>query len=243
MKLAIMQPYAFPYLGYFQLMSAVDRFVFLDDAQYITRGWINRNAILGPEGRPWRFTIPLKGASQSRRIDEIEISAEPPWQDKLLKTIERSYRKAPCFETAWPMIERLLLGAKGNLGEFIVETFRVLNGHLGIETPLVRSSAYGNRSLPGEQRILDICGREKATHYLNLPGGRDLYHAKNFAERGMRLSFLDTTPVSYPQFKAPFTEGLSIIDIIMFNDATALRQRLTEYRLIEADNLEPQSHG
>ncbi|MDR6194877.1 WbqC family protein [Siphonobacter sp. SORGH_AS_0500] len=101
MTLAIMQPYLFPYIGYFQLLNAVDKFVIYDDVAFINRGWINRNSILN-NGKAQLFTVPLKEASQNKLIHEISIDTDQKWRDKLLKTIQQNYKKAPHFAAVFP---------------------------------------------------------------------------------------------------------------------------------------------
>src|ERR1051325_10810193 len=117
MRIAIMQPYLFPYIGYFQLINAADKFVILDDVNYINCGWINRNRIL-INGIDKLFTLPLKDASQNKSINAIEILADNPLKDKLLKTLELSYKKAPYFQVVFPLIQKIILNEERNLSAF-----------------------------------------------------------------------------------------------------------------------------
>lgn len=118
MKLAIMQPYFLPYIGYFQLINAVDTFVLLDDVNYINKGWINRNQLL-LNGKAHLFTLPLQKASQNKLINQLELSNETKWKDKLLKTIETAYKKAPQFHLVFPLISQILQYPESNLSLFI----------------------------------------------------------------------------------------------------------------------------
>lgn len=113
MKIAVMQPYLFPYIGYFQLLNAVDMFVVFDDVNFIKKGWINRNNIL-VNRQKYLFTVPLKDASQNKLIKEVQI-ADDGWQEKFLKTVAQSYKKAEFFDEAFALIEKLCVRANLSL--------------------------------------------------------------------------------------------------------------------------------
>jgi WbqC-like protein family len=232
MRLAIMQPYFLPYIGYLQLIQAVDKFVFYDDVNYINKGWVNRNRML-LNGQEYLFTIPLKDASQNKRINEISLSDDPKWRDKLLKTIEQSYKKAPYFDETFGLMEQILRLPTTNLSEWIAGSFGLLNAHLGIPTEIVASSGiYQNTHLKAQERILDICRQERATHYINPIGGTELYDKATFETEGMTLNFLKTNRIEYPQFKNEFVPWLSILDVMMFNTPETIQGFLEEYALV-----------
>ena len=232
MKLGIMQPYFLPYLGYFQLVAAVDKFVFLNDVNFIKRGWINRNQILKEGGDKQLFSIPLLDASQNRRIDEIELAMDPRWQRKFKATVERTYRKAPFFDVAFPMLEKLLGSTATTIDELARESVQTFSTYLGVETPFTTSSeSHDNRQLVGQDRIIDICLREEATVYVNPPSGRELYRSQAFQDKGLELKFVDPQLQPYEQFNAPFVAGLSVLDATMFNAGESLKQLVTSYQL------------
>ncbi|OIN60783.1 WbqC family protein [Arsenicibacter rosenii] len=233
MKLAIMQPYFLPYIGYMQLMHAVDKFVLFDDVAFINRGWINRNRML-VNGQEFMFTIPLKDASQNKKINEIALSSDPKWRGKLLKTIEQSYRKAPYYGTVFPMLEKIINFTAGTIAELIYPGLLELNQYLGITTELVPSSAiYQNDHLKAQDRILDICLQEKASHYINPIGGMELYDKDRFSQESIRLSFMQARKVVYPQLnRTEFMPWLSMLDILMNNDVDSIRRMLGEYDLL-----------
>ena len=157
MRIAIMQPYFFPYIGYWQLIHAVDRFVIYDDVNYIIRGWINRNRIL-INGEPSYITVPLQQASQNRHICEIYLQAHPIWRDKLVKSVATAYRKAPCFAEVFSVIERIIRHDADNLSDYLVHQLQTLSAFMGINTKfVVTSRCYKNNDLSGQERILDIC--------------------------------------------------------------------------------------
>ncbi|WP_234734312.1 WbqC family protein [Tellurirhabdus bombi] len=233
MTLAIMQPYFLPYIGYLQLMNTVDTFVFYDDVAFINRGWINRNRIL-VNGKDFLFTIPLKDASQNRRICEIELSSDAKWRSKLLKTMEQSYRKAPYYAAVFPVLEKIVNQEAPNIAAYIQEGFVTLNQFLGINTKIIpTSTVYGNDHLKAQERILDICKQEKANRYINPIGGMELYDKSLFADSGIDLFFLQSKRVTYQQAGASeFIPWLSIIDILMHNDVPAIRKMLDEFELV-----------
>lgn len=232
MRIAIMQPYFLPYIGYLQLMNVVDKFVLYDDVNYINKGWINRNRIL-VSGKEYLFTIPLKEASQNKLINEIYLSDDPKWRGKLLKTFEQAYKKAPFYLTAFAVTEKIINLDAEKVSDWIADSFAILAQYLNIQTEIVASSSiYQNTHLKGQERILDICQQEKADHYINPIGGTDLYDKSIFDKAGIQLNFLKSKPLIYSQFKNEFVPWLSIVDIMMFNDIPTIQGILNEYELI-----------
>ena len=217
MRLAVMQPYFLPYIGYYQLMAAVDKFVIFDDVNFMNRGWINRNRIL-VNGKESMMTVPLTRASQNQKISEIDIAHDHPWQRKLLRTIEQSYKRTPHFEEVFPLVSSIINAPATNLAAFVTQSLMSVKEWLGIECEMVKtSSTYANTQIKGEARILDICRQEGATHYVNLPGGKDLYHKATFAAQGITLRFIHPLPVAYPQKAPAFVPWLSALDVMMCN--------------------------
>lgn len=215
MKIAIMQPYFLPYIGYFQLINAVDKFVIYDDVNYIKKGWINRNKIL-VNGQAFLFTIPLEKASQNKLICNTFLSKEDKWKEKLLRTIENNYNKAPYFSEIFPLIESIILFEAQTIATYNLNSIKVICNHLKIDTEIVPSSQiYSNQNLKGEERIIDICLKEQATTYYNPSGGVNLYNQMNFNKNNLTLTFHQAELNPYNQSKNSFTEGLSIIDYLM----------------------------
>ncbi len=233
MRLVIMQPYLFPYLGYYQLLLEADTFVSYDDVAYRKQSWINRNRIL-INGGASHFTVPVTNASSFRPIRDVCISDRPPdrWRIKLLKTLSSAYYRAPHFDAIFPLVEGILTSATTHIATLglasIVEVARYLN----LRTHCVTSSAaYHNSHLTGQERVLDICRIEGATDYVNPIGGVELYSRQAFRDAGVTLSFLRSDPVEYRQFGAPFVPALSIIDVLMFNSRTEVQGYLRRYQL------------
>lgn len=233
MRVAIMQPYLFPYLGYFQLLHAVDKFVLLDDVNFINKGWVNRNRIL-LNGDSFFLTVPLQKASQNKLIHEIDILPEGGWKRKFLKTVELAYRKAPFFNQVYPMIESTMLSGESTIAALAYRAVKSICRYLDVEREIVATSVvYNNTHLKAQEKIIDICFREKADEYINPDGGKALYEPQLFKEKDISLKFLKPTLPSYRQFGQKFVPALSIIDVIMFNSREQVRQYLAQYELVE----------
>lgn len=231
MKLAIMQPYLFPYIGYFQLINAVDKFVLLDDVNFINRGWINRNRIL-VNGREYLFTVPIKKASQNKLILECELSDEL-WQNKFLKTIEMHYKKAPYYNDVYPLIAEIVNNNQKNLSLFILSHIQKIFKFLNLKINVIpTSSVYKTLDLKAQEKIIEICKIEKATEYINPIGGTELYDKNRFLQENTMLFFLKTKEIKYTQFNSNFIPWLSIIDLLMFNSKQTVVGFLDQYNLI-----------
>ena len=230
--IAIMQPYFLPYIGYFQLLAAVDKFVVLDDVNYINRGWVNRNRLL-LNGVAHTFTVPLCGASQNKLICDIELVSELNWRDKLTRTIRQAYGQAPCYARVSALIGCLVNYPSVRLDEFLLNSIRQIVNYLSLEVEIVSTSrVYQNNHMKGKDRILDICRQERADVYINPIGGESLYDSGSFLEQGIQLKFLRPRPVSYPQGKGEHIPWLSILHVLMFNEPLAVRQLLAEMDLL-----------
>lgn len=232
MKLAIMQPYFFPYIGYWQLIHAVDRFVIYDDVKYIKGGWINRNRLL-INGEPTYITVPLYQSSSYKRICDISLQSSPVWRDKLVKMVETTYRKAPCFAEVFSVVESVIRHDADNLSDYLVHQLQTLSACMGIDTEfVVTSRCYKNNDLSGQERILDICKREGANTYINPQGGQALYERDAFTQNGLDLKFLIPSAIEYKQFGFLHVPWLSIIDVMMFNSKSQLSTLLNKYELV-----------
>ena len=230
--IAIMQPYFLPYIGYFQLMAAVDKFIIYDDVNYINRGWINRNRLL-LNGVSHTFTVPLSRASQNRLICDIEVNDEQNWRIKLLRTIQQAYGQAPYYAQVSTLLEVVINYPSIRLDEFLLNSLREVVRYLSLNVEIVSSSrCYKNAHLKGQDRILDICRQEGADIYINPIGGVELYDRNNFSTQDVSLLFLQAHPISYSQGKSEHVPWLSILDVLMFNEPNTVRQLLTMVRLI-----------
>ena len=232
MKIGIVQPYFFPYIGYFQLIHSVDKFVFFDDVNFMKKKWINRNQIL-ISGRSSFITVPLKNVSQNKLILKTEIAADEKWKPKLLTGIRSAYGRTPMFKSVFSLVEDILNRNHIYISKLATESIISVSRYLGIQTQFVYSSSiYQNCHLKAQDRILDICQQEGASEYLNPIGGTELYSKDEFAARGLRLHFVKPFPGSYSQFKFAFVPFLSIIDVLMFNSIGTIRKMLNRCELI-----------
>jgi hypothetical protein len=232
-KLAIMQPYLFPYIGYYQLIHAVDRFVVADDVTFIKQGWINRNRLL-INGSAAYFTVPLTRHPSDALIKDVSIDdgAGKRWRRTLLKTVGNFYRRAPSFDAVYPMVERVIAGPFTRIADMARASLDEVNAYLGITASIVDSSAvYANAHLKGQDRVIDTCRTERASDYVNASGGRDLYSAAAFLAHGIRLHFICSDAIEYRQFGAPFVPSLSVVDLLMFTSQAEARELLARYRL------------
>jgi len=229
MKIGIMQPYFLPYIGYYQLIKAVDKFIIYDDVSFIKQGWINRNRIL-TNGKTSYITINLSGASSFKKINEIEINFN---KRKILKTIHQNYYKSPFFESIYPLIEMIIEHEENNLAKFVINSLFKTCNFLDIQTELIISSQLGiGTEVSGYERVLKICKFLTATHYFNAIGGKELYSKEIFKENRIELKFLKTNEIFYNQFNDQFVPCLSIIDLMMFNSKERVQELLTEYELV-----------
>lgn len=232
MKIGIMQPYIFPYIGYFQLINAVDKFVIYDDVNFINKGWINRNRTLN-NGKESLFSIPLKEASQNKLINEIEVNWDSAWKSKFLKTLEQCYKKAPFYQETLSIIEQTLQIDNEPISKVIENNLRLICHYLDIKTEIISSSAiYKNTHLKAQERILDICLQEKATHYINPIGGLELYDKDFFEVKSIKMNFIKSNTIDYKQYKNEFVPWLSMIDVLMFNSKEQIKEFLDNYELV-----------
>lgn len=230
MKIAVMQPYLFPYIGYYQLVNAVDKFVFYDDVNFINRGWINRNRIL-INNEPIYFTVSLKDASQNKLINEIQILDN---RKKILKTINLAYKKSPYFDDVWPVIESVFTYDTKNISELAIYSIKRVLQYLEVEKCFEVSSHFYKeiKGLPKADRLIDICRANNAKEYINAISGKELYSKGYFATQGIKIYFLQSIPFNYKQFDDKFTPNLSIIDVLMFNSKKQVCEILSRYELI-----------
>lgn len=230
MKLGIMQPYFFPYIGYWQLLNYVDTYVVYDDVNFIKGGWINRNFILS-NGKKSFLTLNLKQASPNKCINEIEIGNN---QKKILKTISQSYSKAPYFNSAYPLIEEIFSTNEQNLALFLFNSIQRIVDFLKIETKILLSSEIDkNNALKGQNKILEICSILGADTYVNALGGMSLYDSDEFKKNNIDLFFLKPLDVEYKQSSDMFEKNLSIVDVLMFNSIDEIKYHLSQFEFLK----------
>jgi hypothetical protein len=232
MKVGIMQPYFLPYIGYFQLIASVDKFVIYDNIKYTKKGWINRNRML-QNGTDKIFSVALAKASDRLDIVERELSSDFNRQ-KLLSQFRGCYLKAPYFEDVWPLIERIVSFQDDNLFRYIQNSIVLICGYLDIDTEIiVSSSVEADHDLLSQDRVLSICGALNAKTYVNPRGGVELYSADEFASKDCDLKFINTNTIEYMQFGDSFVPWLSILDLLMFNSEDQIKEFIqNQYELL-----------
>lgn len=224
-----MQPYFMAYIGYFQLMKAVDKYVVYDDVNYIKGGWINRNNIL-MDGEAKLFSISLRGASPNKLFSEIEILDD---FKKFERTLQGCYAKAPFFADTMALMQRIFAYPDRTLSLFLMNSYKEILSYLDIDTELILSSEINkNSALKGQDKVIDICKSVDAATYINAIGGQSLYSKEEFADNNISLQFLKSDSVAYKQFKNDFVPNLSIIDVLMFNSPGEVNTILDKYTLI-----------
>jgi hypothetical protein len=233
MKIAIMQPYFMPYIGYFQLINAVDKFVIYDNIKYTKKGWINRNRIL-VNGKDQYISLPLKKGSDFLNINERVLSDS--WvneRSKLLNKLKASYAKSPFYSSVIILLEDILNHSEKNLFNFIFNSIQKVCYYLDIETPLVKSSSLNiDNSFKGALKVMAICNCLKSNSYVNPIGGMDLYNKNEFLKTHIDLCFLKSDEIIYNQSLDYFLPFLSVIDILMFNSKPNIKLFLNKYSLI-----------
>jgi hypothetical protein len=232
MKLAIMQPYFLPYIGYFQLIAAVDLFIVYDNIKYTKKGWINRNRML-QKGKDVMFSLPLKSDSDTLDVRDRELAADFN-REKLLNQFKGSYRRAPYFAETVPLLEQIVRYEDANLFRFLHHSIIKTCEHLGVTTKIgISSSLAIDHDLKSQNKVLALCRAAGASSYVNAIGGMELYSKEMFQENGIELKFIQSKPFEYQQFGNEFVPWLSILDVMMFNPLDTIRTPLlTNYALI-----------
>lgn len=250
-----MQPYFFPYIGYYQAVSAADKYVLYSDFAYIKSGWINRNRLLVVNGLPVYFTLPVKNASSYRKIRDIELADRKAWQRKMLDSVQLNYKRTPFFNEIYPLFERIVTADTHLLADLVVRSVVDVSRYLDIRTemltdasryaeledrlgkatgnyakdfPLIRIASSDKKLI----RVLEICRIEGADVYINAIGGQALYRKEDFARNNIQLLFLRTDPIVYKQTGETFHANLSIIDVLMNCGKEGTKKLLQNYTLV-----------
>lgn len=226
-----MQPYLFPYIGYFQLIDSCDLFIFLNDSNFIKQGWINRNKLL-LNGHPTFFTVPLSKASSNKKINETQIHPQlfQKWRSGFLKSLRQSYSKSRNFDNVYPELHAFFEKKYQSIDEMAIASINFCTRFLEIETPFQDSVLYCS-TFKGSERVIHICKDESATDYINLPGGKELYSQKSFNNEGIALHFIETKDFRYKQLAKDFHPNLSIIDLLFNCSVDELKGFVKKYQL------------
>lgn len=230
MKLAVMQPYLFPYIGYYQLAYCSDLFIFYDDVNYIKKGYINRNNIATKNG-VFLFSLPIKNASQNKLINELYFTEETK---KILLTIEMSYSKSKYFHEIYPLIESIFNNKNRNLSNItslsIIKVFEYLSLDFNYN---FSSSIDYDRKNSAQEKIYDLCKINNSKQYINAIGGMELYDKEEFKKRNIKLEFIKPLITNYPQVNSStFIGNLSMIDILMNCSKDEIINQLNNFKII-----------
>ena len=221
-----MQPYFFPYIGYFQLIAAVDMFIVYDNIKYTKKGWINRNRML-QNGKDVMFSLPLKSDSDTLDVRDRELATDFN-RDKLLNQFKAVYRRAPYFSQTFPLVEQIVRHQDTNLFRFLHHSIVNTCEHLGITTKIRISSEIAiDHDLTNQDKVLALCQAVGAATYVNAIGGMGLYSKETFTENRIELKFIQSKPFEYSQFGNEFVPWLSIVDVMMFNSKEETRAGIT----------------
>ncbi len=232
-KVGIMQPYFMPYIGYWQLINAVDIFVILDDVNYIKKGWINRNRIL-INGQEKFFIIPLEKVSQNKKINELDIFQPGQTKKDLWKKIELSYKRADEYDNAAKLLKRVIDEGSIKISKYIENSIRSVCKEFDIDTKImVSSEIVKDNSLTGRDKIIEICKKLGGDFYINPIGGKELYDKDFFHGYDVELKFIMTEDIVYKQGEKEFHPFLSFIDMLCWNDKERIGEYLTKYTLTD----------
>lgn len=228
MILAVMQPYIFPYLGYYQLAYHSDKFVFYDNVNFIKGGFINRNYILS-QGQSQLFTLPVENASSFTKINQLSFTKN---RKKVIRSIEQSYSKAPFFKEVMPLVGDILGSEEHNVAALCRESISRVFDYLSMDFEhQLASDLHYDYEASAQDKLYALCKLYGADHYCNLAGGKILYDKAEFKKRGINLSFLQMNQVTYPQGKNDFVSQLSIIDLLMWQPVENVKTMLNQYSL------------
>lgn len=222
MKLAIMQPYFFPSIGYFQLMKNVDRWIVFDEVQFIDKGWINRNRVLHPDAKKdWIYiSIPLKNRRRDDKINKISIDRTRDWKSEIIGRLSTYKKKAPYYNRTIDLVKACLAYDEKNLALFVINSLRLVASELGINVQMDVQSKMdlklGRINHPGQWAV-KISEALGATEYLNPSSGYSLFREDEFSSHIIKLRFLRSHLTPYKQRRDGFVSSLSIIDVMMWN--------------------------
>lgn len=233
MNIAIMQPYLFLYIGYFQLIDSVELFISADDYQFIKGGWINRNKIL-VGGKPYMLIFSLEKGSNSKKINERYYKMTEEEVIRIKKTIKFNYGKAKYFNEVMGLIDEILSYKNLNVAKFNLNSIKKICDYMEIKCSFIESQDINkNKELRCEDLVIDICKELNADVYINPIGGIKLYKDSHFKENNIELFFVKSSAKKYKQFSEEFNPNLSIIDLLMHNSKEEIKQLLKEYNLIK----------
>ena len=229
MKLGSMQPYFFPYLGYFDLIYSTDRWIVFDTVQYIRHGWVNRNRILHPRSG-WQYIVaPLQKFHQDTSIRDILVQEGRDWRDRLLAQLEHYKKRAPCYSPTADLVRDCLDNNELSLSRLNVAILDKVCRYIGIpfrydylsEMKLELGPVDG----PGDWALRESEALG-AAEYINPPGGEALFDRAKFEAAGIKLTIQRFENMTYPCDGYGFEPSLSVIDVLMWNSPSDVLRHL-----------------
>ena len=235
-KVGIMQPYLFPYLGYFQLIQATDKWVVFDDIQFSKKSWVNRNRILHPEeSKEWQFfTLPLSKYSLGTNINELRINSKIKWKEQFFGKLTHYKNKAPFYNETIAFLQATLSFETESVSDFIAHCLNETCNYLSIPySPIIFSSMSmsKNNIYDSGDWALQISKYLGASEYINPVAGEKIFNVNKFNDHKIKLTLLTSDLKNYSQKRKDFCSSLSIIDIMMWNNLADIKHMLSLYSL------------
>lgn len=235
MKIAVMQPYFFPYLGYFSLIHSVEHFMFFDDVQYLKKSWMSRNRLLNIEkGRPYYIRPTLIKPNYKALYTSVKLNNNDNWKLKLVEQLNGYKHKAPYYKQTKLLLEEILENNFDFLTTFNISSTTTISKALGLPTKFDNYTDYDFwfEEKPQEGDWGRVIAKEiKASHYINSPGGESFIFPEKFSEIDMKLGFIQPTLKPYNQSHSAFVSGLSIIDVLLFNGIEETAEMVSQYEI------------
>lgn len=232
MIIASHQPYFFPYIGYFSLISAVDKFVYFDTSQYVHRSWMRRNRILKYNSNEiLNIYVGIQKPPFKSKLSECKLASDESWKKKLIAHLHHYKRKAPFYDETMEILIPLILKKEEKLVEFNMNSTTNIARMLKIKTPIYKFSDFEDKVEKSRRGYwgINFCKALGADTYINAPGGEAFYPKLAYKEAGIKLGFIQHKLNNYPQYNNRFIAGLSIIDVLMFNGFEKTSEMLKDY--------------
>lgn len=219
MKVAIMQPYFLPYVGYFSLIKHVDQFILFDTPQYIRHGWIERNRVLKQNGELFYVKVPLNKHQRETKIKDIRINNSENWKNKILAQLIPYRKIAPNYMEVIKLLKEILEYETESIVELNYISLKKICDYLNIITDIKIWSEMDmeiEEVKSPDEWALNICKALNVDEYYNAIGGNSFFDKSKYENAGIALNFIETEPITYKQFSNEFVPYLSIIDVMMF---------------------------
>ncbi len=235
MILASHQPYFFPYLGYFSLISAVDKFVFFDTSQYNRKSWMTRNRILKPNLNEFQYiNVGVHHTMFQAKLPECKLNPNQFWKNKLIAQLEHYKKRALFFEETISILEKTFSNEEDTLVGFNMSSTIEITRLLKINTAIIRFSEFEHKiekaAAAGFWGI-EMCKVLGMDTYINAPDGEAFYPKEEYEKSGIKLGFIQHKLNPYFQSNENFLPALSIIDVLMFNGVKKTSEMVHDYTI------------